>query len=404
MSPDSVDASTPRASSPRAFLLCCGVLTVFVQTLGFFFAKHVPRWSDFRAFYSGGYLLRTQPSALYDLQRQVEVQNALVSHNGMLMPFYHPSFEALLFAPFSLLQFHNAYSAFMALGVLCLIGSFLAARPLFSKYIPYLQPRPGLLLVFFIPVVACIPWGQDSLLFLLLFCLTWRDLERGNDARAACWLALGLFRFQLALPLAFLIAARRGRRFAMPFLAAGCALLLLSVALVGKNGVIQYLHLLTGASLANDQGVLAQHMMVVRPVYMTNLAGFFYAAGARFLAPHTALALNAIASLSLLAWTAFHMRRAADDSQAWAMALLCTVLVSYHFLPYDLGILLPAFTMLSPRVHHAILLFIYWLPPLLFIPMGGRTLNLYALPLLALLLYAGSRRFASSRNFADDVQ
>ena len=52
---------------------------------------------------------------MYDLALQEQAQHALTSG---FMPFYHPSYEALLFAPFSLLNYHSAYLSFLAFGML----------------------------------------------------------------------------------------------------------------------------------------------------------------------------------------------------------------------------------------------------------------------------------------------
>ena len=368
------------------------MVLLLVEFVGYLFARNPTRWNDFRAFYAAGYLVRTQPRSLYDLGRQAAVQDALVSHNGVLMPFYHPSYEAALFAPFSLLPFHTAYCLFMALMVLCLVGSFYAMRPLFSTRIPWLQARPGLLLVCFVPTVASIAWGQDSLLFLLLLCMTLRKSQRGDQTLAGCFLGLALFRFQLAIPLAILLTVYRGRRFAWGFLSTAAAVIVLSISITRRSGTVLLGHLLANASLLHNQGAYAQQLMKVRPTFMANLTGLLYAMGTRFMAPHASFVVVLLASACLLTWTVLSIRRKADEDTILAMALLCTVLLSYHFLPYDLGILLPVFALLPKRVPPLALAALYWLPLVLFLALGGHALFLYSIPLLALLIYLSISR------------
>lgn len=347
-------------------------------------------WSDFRAFYAAGYLLRTQPSHLYDLAWQQKVQANLISDNGIFIPFYHPSYEALIFAPLSLLSYAKACGIFMGFSVLCLVGAFYAARPLFTGPLPYLQTRPGLVLIFFLPLLGAIFWGQDSLLFLVLFCVMWRQLSRGEDFTAGIALGLALFRFQLAIPLAVLIAVRRGRRFTAGFLTAAVVVLLLCLALIGKDGIASLFHLLTRASLAGDQGAHAQQLMKVHPTQMPNLNGLLYVAVTRHLHPGVAFCVIALASLSLFSWTALQVHRTHSESKALVMATLCSVLLSYHLFPYDLTLLLPAFVLMVRDGYQKSVLLLYWLPLVLYLSLGGHSLFLYAISLLCVLFHVSS--------------
>jgi Glycosyltransferase family 87 len=170
------------------------------------------KW-DFRSFYAAGYLMRTQPTQLYDLAQQERVQHAIISNDAFVLPFYHPCYELLLIAPFSFLRYSRAYFAFIAFNMLLLLAIFFAARPTFSSIVPVYQPRPGLMLFIYIPVMLTILFGQDSILLLLLVCIAWRQLEFGNDLIAGCLLALALFKFQIVIPMAALIALQRGWRF-----------------------------------------------------------------------------------------------------------------------------------------------------------------------------------------------
>ena len=121
---------------------------------------------DFRSFYAAGYLARTQPAHLYDLARQMWAQHTLVSPKGFL-PFYHPAYEALIYAPFSLLNYQYAYSSFLAFNMLLLLAAFFVARQAFSAPIEIWQPQPGSMFFIFLPLLIAAMQGQDSILLLL---------------------------------------------------------------------------------------------------------------------------------------------------------------------------------------------------------------------------------------------
>ena len=79
---------------------------------------------------------------------------------------------------------------------------FLAAREEFSETIPLWQPRAGLLFFTFMPTTIAVAQGQDSLLLLLILCLTWKLLGRSQNFAAGLVLANLLLKPHLALLMA----------------------------------------------------------------------------------------------------------------------------------------------------------------------------------------------------------
>ena len=118
---------SPTASAERQrkdatpFLIAACIFLVLAEIGGYFASKSVARSPDFRSFYAAGYMVRTQPSQLYDVARQKQVQDTLVAPTAIPLPFFHPSYEALLYAPFSLLKFRAAYLSFMFFNVIFLV-------------------------------------------------------------------------------------------------------------------------------------------------------------------------------------------------------------------------------------------------------------------------------------------
>lgn len=367
----------------RPFLIAWLIFLLLVMFAGYRSAQHNTTL-DFQSFYAAGHLLRSHPSQIYDLALQKQEQAALTS--GFL-PFYHPVYEAALFAPLSLLPYWAAYLTFLAVNMLLFMAVFFLARPLLSPLTPTWQSRASVLPFLFVPLLLVFVQGQDSILSLLLYCLAWRQLESKHDLHAAVLLALALFKFQFALPFAVLIAIRRGWRFAGAFLLASAAIVLLCLAIVGVAGAESYIHLLSGVTSSIDKTLFAQTMSPP-PRAMANLTGLVYACGGRFLSSSMAFnAVSGLCSLALFAWCAYAVRRV-DEKAAFAIALLCSLLISYHFGFYDLTLLLLPMALLAGRMNWYLVACLVIVPGIVLLGFGIQWAFFAAIPVLAALIHA----------------
>lgn len=376
--------SDPQSSTRRFFLAWFLALVFIAIAINAFLNSGADANFDFRAFYTAGRLVVSHPSQLYNLALQEQTQHLLISPSGFL-PYYHPAYQALLFAPFCTHSYRAAYAAFAVFNFLLLIVIYFAARPAFERISCKWNSGPDLLLLLFFPVLATLMHGQDSILLLLLCALAWRQLESEKDVSAGCLLALALFKFQAAIPLAILIAIRRGRRFAAGFCATGAALVALSIGITGIAGAIDYIHLLSGAVSAVNKTAGVPHGMEIPPSAMTNLAGLLYGCGGRLLPSHFFSLLVDICSLSLFAWCAWAIRRRGKE-EAFSIALLCAILVSFHLFLYDLSLALLPGALLARRMPGYILTALFLLPPLL-LPLGSHWFFPAAIPVLIMLLH-----------------
>lgn len=192
---------------------------------------------DFSIFYTAGLMLRRgQGTALYDnalqWQTQREFTQGIRVRQGPL-PYNHPPFEALLFLPFTYLPYLSAYALWIALNLLLLAG-----MPRFlHSYLPRLSEEfswlPFLAAVGFFPIAFALMQGQDSILLLLLYALAYAALRSGKNFRAGIWLGLGLFKFHLVLPFAFILLLHRRLRTIGGFLVSGLTVGMISLSLVG---------------------------------------------------------------------------------------------------------------------------------------------------------------------------
>jgi hypothetical protein len=319
---------------------------------------------DFRAFYAAGSLLLHHPSQLFDLHAQGLAQDALIAPISPPLPFYHPAFEALLYAPLALFTYRSAYILYAVFNLLLLgVCYFVAPQPTD----PLTQKIPRSLLFFLsFPAFFCIAEGQDSLLFLLLLCLLWRALERGQDLTAGILLGLGLFKVQLVAALVLFLVARRGTRLLRSFLPAAAALALLSVGITGLKGAAQWIHLLSSAVGALYEGRHAQLLIAVHPRAMPTLNGLLYILGGQFLPPDASWALNLILLLATFIATLGIVRRTSKLSDAFSAAVAAALLLSPHLYLYDYVLLIPALLLLTGRAQRIFLALYCILPFILF--------------------------------------
>lgn len=329
-------------------LACCLLLSI-----------RGPVYQDFRAFYAAGQMLLHCPSQMYSLAAQKQWQDASAGV-GFVLPFYHPAYEALLYAPLSLLRFRTAYLVYAVCNMLLLWVCYWISPPgnaLFGG-----RGRPLLFFLSF-PVLLTIFEGQNSLWMLLAFSLVYVALTRDQDGRAGILLGLASFKLATICPLGFLLCLRRGRRFTLAFLATAGAMAALSIVLTGISGAAEFLHLLTVATVAVGNNSAAQQTAAVLLPSMPNLAGLLSLLGPAHLPARVLLALDLVLTLLVLGCGVWIQRRASEDRLAFSAAILCAVLVSPHLYIHDYSALLLPLLLLSHRALKYIAVAWFLLPP-----------------------------------------
>jgi hypothetical protein len=348
------------ANAAALWLLICVLLASFSLLLA---PGKALRYQDFRAFYAAGEIVRHHPALLFDLNvQQASEQDA--AGPGPMLPLYHPAYEALLFAPVSLVGYKTAYFLYMAVNMLLLWACYITAPAAASSFARSF-PRPVLFFLSF-PLLLCVFVGQDSLLFLLVLGLAWNALQQRKDRLAGLLVGLLLFKLAIVITLVFLIALRRGRTFLYGFLLAASALAVLSISLTGLSGTRLYLHLLGAASLAADHSVQAQRQAAVWLHAMPTLSGLLYLCGTRLLSAKAAFAANIAASLTVFLSSAWLIRTVKQEAVALSAALICALLLSPHLYIYDYAaLLLPILLLNHPAMKFVALLW-FVEPPILY--------------------------------------
>ncbi len=301
-------------------------------------------YPDFSIFYTAGTIVRQGLAGqLYDTALQFQIQRQFASQvfirQGAL-PYNHPPFEALVFAPLAGLSYPMAYVVWDLLSLL-----ILALLPLLLRqYVPLLRQHSlafwWLAILAFFPVFAALLQGQDSIPLLLLFSLAYIAFRKNQQFAVGCWLGLGLFRFHLVLPLLLILLLHRKGKALMGFLLVAVALGLVSVEVVGWKEAFHYPVYVWGVE--NSTGSTTSLISA-----MPNLRGFVH----MFIpwTPRVEVGVSFVSAILLLLasarWDDSSLGRRLDLSIS--LATVATVILSYHVLAHDLCLLLLPLLLLS---------------------------------------------------------
>lgn len=295
--------------------------------------------ADFRQLYTAGYMLRTgHAHELYSYSSQLHFQNKLVSPQAIPLPFIRPAYCALFYIPFSLLGYRTAYTAFLVLNLILLWVSYRLFRPFIRNLTALWTWLPALMFAGFYPVSAALVEGQDSILLLSIFVGAFCLLNRGKELAAGILLGLGLFKFQIVLPVALLYLFWQRWRFLGGFALSSIAAGTISLALIGPASMTHYARGL----LSMNVGIASRPDEPAYPVpvhFMANLHGLV----AGILGGRLSFSVHVIAIVvSAAAWLLVARLTPGNRRpiEAFPVAVVTTALVSYYIFVYDLTLLL----------------------------------------------------------------
>ena len=393
---------TPRTFLSRTKTFALLVLLCAVAALvGLRFSESL-QGTDFPDFYCAARMLaQGQGHQLYNADIQHQYQARYAGRVGTL--YIHPPFEALLYLAVAWLPMRRAYLLWSFLNLAFMA---IAARRLTNQVLPtwnwrYLVAAS----LTFVPLLLCCIQGQDSLLLLLLVVLAFTDLRQGRAFVAGFWLGLGLFKFQLILPIVLVLVLTQSKPARNPlvkaFILVALALAALSAVICGWSVFTVYPNFLAHLQQQPFAGIV--------PSAMANFRGFTYFFLRQSPGAVTALLMLSAAALikTLTDWKRARLRSQPSSATshhefdlAFASTILFALLISYHLNPHDLSLsLLPISLLLhhnlgrKPRLARAAKwitlasLGILFLPPLHLWALKAGAYALVALPLLALFLF-----------------
>jgi Glycosyltransferase family 87 len=355
-------------------------------------------YPDFTIFYGAGKMVRAGAAgSLYDERAEFQAQRQFapdVSIRHGSLPYNHPPFEALLFVPLTFLSYFPAYLAWDAVSLSLLGLAMVRLRP----HVPPLRGQSLAVWILcalaFFPIFICLLQGQDMLLFFFLLTAGYVSLKEDADFLAGCWIGLGIFRPHLVLPLAIILLFSRRWKSVFGIACSSLAMAAVSIGVVGWRGFLDYPTYVWKLEQVMGRGAIV-------PGDMPNLRGFF-AIFFRDGGP-AALAFSALGSVFLLLLAIRLFRQAAHAENlelGFSVAVLVTILVSYHAFMYDLALLfLPVLLLFGnamgrPRWESAVpVATLFFTPLLMFLWLRLSHLNLLT-PVLLLWLWGMAREIS----------
>lgn len=380
------------------------ILLLLVLSLAAFVAARplfLLQGSDFPHFYCAARMLADgHGRQLYDADVQRQYQARYAGRIGTL--YTHPPFEAAVYLAVAWLplRYASLLWSLLSMAVIAASAILLAHKGLASGHWRVLL----LASLTFVPSVVCLLQGQDSLLLLLLVVLAFTALRKQRGFAAGCWLGLGLFKFQLVLPLMLVLSLTQPKiprtGLAKGFGLTTLVLAGLSVALSGWSVLTLYPMFLLHFH--------EQPFAGFAPQAMANLRGLTYFFLHRDQSTWAIVALSILSAAALITtlagWKYAGLASSPNDPNpqgkfdlAFSNTVLFAVLVSYHLNPHDLSlVLLPVFLLLQRTLARAPLHFIGWvtlgllailfLPPLHWWALKADVYDLVCIPVLLLFL------------------
>ena len=295
--------------------------------------------ADFRQLYTAGYMLRSGSAHhLYSYDAQLWFQHRLVGPGDIALPFNHLAYEALLYSPFSLLPYRQAYFVFLAVNLAFLAVSFRLLRPRMSNLADITPWLPIAMFAGFLPIAAALMQGQDSILLLTLAVAALASFENGRELTAGLLIGLGMFKFQIVLPIAFLFLAWRRLRFIGGFVLSAAVVTSASAWLVGLEQLKVYAGGLWSMSVRLSSAT-DQFRYGISPTAMPNLRGMIFGLTSSHLSLFSVQAITIAVSFLALLLTAAFTSAKRSNSDLLLIAIAASALVSYHLLIHDLSVL-----------------------------------------------------------------
>ena len=289
---------------------------------------------DYVAFHAAARLVREgDGDKMYDLTAVGRVETETVGRpigGETVLPFFNPPFVAVAFAPFAGLDLSSFVAVLFALNLVLFVVTAIVMEKMLALQSRRERLFYWLFSVSLFPVFALFIQQQLT----LWICLAWLGLvsfeTRGKSGWAGASLALGLVKPQMVLlPLLFLVLHRRWQTLAW-FGAAAAPLVLVSIAVVGPQGVVDYPRFLLDSTSWETNGINARQMFGWNGL-IADLTGDLSPARAVLLA-------FALPTLALVAWS----WRGDWHSQLerlpglMGLSLIAALLINPHLYLYDM--------------------------------------------------------------------
>ena len=322
------------AISYRSFVVAILAYLLIMNIISCFFYVPIALLgrSDFRHLYTAGYMVRSgYAHQLYDNDVEYELQNKLAGSLNINLPFNYLAYEALFFAPLSFVGFKLAYILYFGINLVLVAACFLMLKPYLLSLRRIWAWLPLAIFVCFYPVTVALIQGQDSILMLTLIIAAFVSRRTGHELASGILVGLTLFKFHFSIPFLLLFLAWKWWRTVIGFCAASVTVAGVSLWIAGFAGMGVYLRSLVSMSV----GLITaqqQDFYGIHPAGMPNLRGLVSVMAGPYVSHFWVQAITIVCSTLLLFL-------AARSRPSFSLAVLVSVLVSYHSLIHDTALL-----------------------------------------------------------------
>lgn len=332
-------------------------------------------FGDFIIFYTGAQIVNDGKSEeLYKVDTQNAYQSKFdIPQLAWPLPYNHAPYELIPFLPLARLSYPVAHAIWSSLNLLLLV----IMLRWFLGYVqsPHAYLVVALLFVWF-PTMETFRLGQDSILSMGLLLAVFVALKGKRDLWAGFFLALGLYKPQLVLPLAGVFVFESRWQSVLTFSITGAVLVGLSLLMVGVGGAFDFVSMLRS---------MGDYTFIIFPPNMPNVRGLSTLLLRWQGADLTIGAVTLGVSIALYCFCLYCWRQKSDVQDPlfdlkFSLTLVTTVLISYHLYAHDLFPITLSLALLfrylnsNEPTHWATFQGYYFLLILLFVPFVPRYL------------------------------
>jgi hypothetical protein len=291
---------------------------------------------DFISLYTGAVLVTSDPPALYDLERQRQVQQPIdPSRGSWVLPFYYPPFFALALAPLAGFSFSVAFALMTLVNILLLA----LALSVLMRQLEFNRAQKKWLILATVcnyGVYYAVLQAQTSFLALLLLVLFVSAFVDNRQRSAGWWCGLLLFKPPLLAVPGLLLLAKKSWRGISVLLLVVVGLGAISYFTIGLEGVRAYLDV-------SQRATAGEAALSIQPDRMHNLRALAYFFAAPAWRDYLWYALTA-GAITVVAVQCRHPLGLVPGSfPAWLKILIGIILIAPHFHDHDMTLFtLPA--------------------------------------------------------------
>jgi hypothetical protein len=353
-----------------------------------------PAWSSY--YIGGAMVAHGLGSQLADVRQQTHLWQAVGLEGKEALPFIAPPYLTILLSVFGLLPYTASALAWALLNLIVILFVIGQINREVARYSTVRLLWLDLGIVLFVPLVTNIVVLQISLVLMLAVWMSWQALAHYAEWQAGLWLSLFWIKPHLLIVPFVLLVFKRRWRVLGPIIMIGGVLGMLSLWLLGRDGLEAYVQL-----LATHSGW--EYNPDIRwPQMTTSLSGFLQVTliseSFSFVPLAQSLWLaGTLAALALLlaAWRGPWDPTAERFLLQWGLLWATTVFTTPHGYAYELVLLVPPFALAFTHLRGAHRDRLGWLLRTiqyadLVVPAGLAFAFVFTWPLLPLLLGLGN--------------